>query len=279
MSSPSSSTGDLYHYAVNGVTQGPLTARQLKQLADAGHIQAQTLIWREGTPEWVPAYRLKGLLPAGAAPVAEPPPSAQARMPVLIAVIACGTALIALIVTVLVLMMRTSDPAGTEPKGVAAKKTETPRQVAPPERKPDAEPARARQEPLTEISALELLSKCRADPKQTLREWKGKRVLVKVEAVWQIDKEEIKQTDEQGKLNLIFGDLGRDKANPKPTDSIWFSFPLSSSENKLAFIAKIKEYAAQRKRGERVVMSVTGVVTNFLHDGKEFLRIDNAVLN
>jgi hypothetical protein len=283
MSSASNSSGDLYHFAENGITKGPFTARQLKQLADAGHIQAQTLIWKEGMPEWAPATRFKGLLalpgPAFQA-IGEGPPPNQARTVILLGIILGGVALLGLVVVVVVLLLgQGSGPAAPDRKEQEAKKSNSatkqnpqPR-LDPPAKKPDP----PRLDPPVELTADALLNECRKDPPQAIRKWKGKRVLLKVEAIWEVESDKIK-TDAEGNLNFTFGRT-KDRANAQPNEVIWFSFPLGDPSNKLSFIAKIKAYAEQRKRGEKVVMSVTGVVTNFLMKGKDFLRVEQAVLN
>lgn len=44
---------------------GPISSRELKSLADFGDMTPETLIWREGLKEWVPAKKVKGLFAAG----------------------------------------------------------------------------------------------------------------------------------------------------------------------------------------------------------------------
>lgn len=41
-----------WYYSFNGAQQGPVSEQQLMQLASAGTIDASTLVWREGLPEW-----------------------------------------------------------------------------------------------------------------------------------------------------------------------------------------------------------------------------------
>jgi uncharacterized RDD family membrane protein YckC len=41
-----------WYYALNGAQQGPVSEQQLMQLAASGTINATTLVWREGLPEW-----------------------------------------------------------------------------------------------------------------------------------------------------------------------------------------------------------------------------------
>jgi hypothetical protein len=41
---------------------GPLTSQQLKQMAAAGQVTGNDLVWKEGMAQWVPASQVKGLL-------------------------------------------------------------------------------------------------------------------------------------------------------------------------------------------------------------------------
>jgi hypothetical protein len=41
---------------------GPLTAQQLKQMAAAGQVTGNDLVWKEGMAQWVPASQVKGLV-------------------------------------------------------------------------------------------------------------------------------------------------------------------------------------------------------------------------
>jgi hypothetical protein len=41
---------------------GPLTAQQLKQMAAAGQVTGNDLVWKEGMAQWVAASQVKGLL-------------------------------------------------------------------------------------------------------------------------------------------------------------------------------------------------------------------------
>ena len=67
-----------WYYAHDNQQHGPVSGSQLKQLADAGHLQPGDLVWKEGLPNWVAASSLKGLFPA-AAPA--PPPPAPDEVP------------------------------------------------------------------------------------------------------------------------------------------------------------------------------------------------------
>lgn len=58
-----------WYYSKNGHKTGPISAAELKRLAETRQINANDLVWRKGLPSWVPASKVKGLLlPAGAPP-------------------------------------------------------------------------------------------------------------------------------------------------------------------------------------------------------------------
>ena len=48
-----------YFYAINGQQAGPVSEEQLAEMATAGTITPETLVWREGMPEWA-AYSTIG---------------------------------------------------------------------------------------------------------------------------------------------------------------------------------------------------------------------------
>ena len=52
-----------WHYADNGTQAGPVTDEQLQQLVQAGKIKADTLVWHEGMPDWVPYSQATGNVP------------------------------------------------------------------------------------------------------------------------------------------------------------------------------------------------------------------------
>ena len=74
-----------WYYAKNGVQHGPVSAVELKQLADEGQLTSADLVWREGMEEWIPARKVKGLFvedvqaaepkPVDAPPESTPPES------------------------------------------------------------------------------------------------------------------------------------------------------------------------------------------------------------
>jgi len=51
-----------WYYAVDGEKVGPVDAAELRQLAVAGILQPDDMVWREGLPAWVPAEQVNGLL-------------------------------------------------------------------------------------------------------------------------------------------------------------------------------------------------------------------------
>ena len=66
-----------WFYGKDNKQHGPVSAAQLKQLAQAGKLSATDLVWREGMDEWTPASKVKGLFDttASAPPAARPEPS------------------------------------------------------------------------------------------------------------------------------------------------------------------------------------------------------------
>jgi NAD-dependent dihydropyrimidine dehydrogenase PreA subunit len=60
-----------WFYARNGQQVGPLSSTQLRELAAAGTLTPADLVWREGTPKWLAASKVKGLFPA--TPAEQPP--------------------------------------------------------------------------------------------------------------------------------------------------------------------------------------------------------------
>ena len=72
-----------WYYAKDNAQHGPVSAVELKQLADRGQLGPGDLVWREGMGDWIPAKKVKGLFeeegpaaPAAAAPVEAPPKAA-----------------------------------------------------------------------------------------------------------------------------------------------------------------------------------------------------------
>lgn len=81
------STTPDYYLAENGQQSGPFSVAQLKQLVDAGKMTAQSMVWKNGMPQWAQAAQLSELqvlfMPAGstAAPGMPPVPPPPAGMP------------------------------------------------------------------------------------------------------------------------------------------------------------------------------------------------------
>lgn len=59
-----------WYYARNSQQFGPVSAGELKQLADAGNLAPDDLLWREGMDAWTTAINLRGLFPDGPADAA-----------------------------------------------------------------------------------------------------------------------------------------------------------------------------------------------------------------
>ncbi|QVL32578.1 RDD family protein [Telmatocola sphagniphila] len=53
-----------WYFAINDQEKGPVTAQDLKKLADAGKLTTKDLVWKEGLPNWIPAGQVKGLFGA-----------------------------------------------------------------------------------------------------------------------------------------------------------------------------------------------------------------------
>jgi len=64
-------------YSLNGQQNGPISAAKLKQLAADGGIGPDDLVCQEGSSNWVPAKRVKGLLPPTTSSTATSTPTAQ----------------------------------------------------------------------------------------------------------------------------------------------------------------------------------------------------------
>ncbi|GAB4151115.1 MAG: hypothetical protein Tsb009_26360 [Planctomycetaceae bacterium] len=61
-----------WYYAQNGQQHGPVTPKDLRNLAVSGTLQPGDLVWKEGMADWVPASQIKGLLPTQTAPATRP---------------------------------------------------------------------------------------------------------------------------------------------------------------------------------------------------------------
>src|SRR2546423_726583 len=66
----------MFHYARNGQQHGPVTSAHLRELAAAGELKHDDLVWQEGMANWEPAAKIKGLFPsASIIPAAAAPPA------------------------------------------------------------------------------------------------------------------------------------------------------------------------------------------------------------
>ncbi|MBU4272000.1 MAG: DUF4339 domain-containing protein [Planctomycetes bacterium] len=71
-----------WYYARDNKQAGPVSAVDLKQLAAAGQLRPDDLVWREGMTEWSAARNVRGLFEESAAPApAGSPPEAVAPTP------------------------------------------------------------------------------------------------------------------------------------------------------------------------------------------------------
>lgn len=62
-----------WYYTKDDERQGPVSADELKRLAEAGELQPDDLIWKDGMEDWRPASQLKGLFDGEtAAPTSKP---------------------------------------------------------------------------------------------------------------------------------------------------------------------------------------------------------------
>lgn len=80
MNNPSGSSPSqtkVWYHAKDGQSQGPYTVEELKELAASGIIQADSLVWKEGLQNWIPAAEIKGLFTSQAANI----PAATVRAP------------------------------------------------------------------------------------------------------------------------------------------------------------------------------------------------------
>ena len=59
---------DEMYYKHGGRQHGPVTGAELKELAAAGKLLPDDLIWKEGMEKWVPARSVKGLFPPAPTP-------------------------------------------------------------------------------------------------------------------------------------------------------------------------------------------------------------------
>lgn len=71
-----------WFYAVDGSKHGPVSSKELTDLARSGKLPPTALVWKEGMDGWKPAGKVKGLFPAAAtAPSPPTTPPAPASPP------------------------------------------------------------------------------------------------------------------------------------------------------------------------------------------------------
>lgn len=76
---PTPSEGSHWHHANGGQKLGPFPDTQFRQMASAGLVQPDDLVWREGMASWAAASTVEGLLPKKSSE--PPPPSAEPPLP------------------------------------------------------------------------------------------------------------------------------------------------------------------------------------------------------
>ncbi len=62
----------IWHYSDGGQRHGPVTAAELKAMADSGRLTPDSLVWKDGMSEWKPAKNVKGLFAAKPQPEDRP---------------------------------------------------------------------------------------------------------------------------------------------------------------------------------------------------------------
>lgn len=70
-----------WYYSVDGDRQGPISAGELKKLADAGTVKPGDLVWKDGMSDWVQAKSIKGLWAGTAAAAAAKTSEAVSEKP------------------------------------------------------------------------------------------------------------------------------------------------------------------------------------------------------
>ncbi|MDB5358575.1 MAG: hypothetical protein JWN24_5028 [Phycisphaerales bacterium] len=54
----------VWYYSINGQQSGPSDEREIRALIDAGKLKGEDLVWKEGTPAWMPANTFAELRPS-----------------------------------------------------------------------------------------------------------------------------------------------------------------------------------------------------------------------
>lgn len=71
-----------WYYRMDDQTLGPLSSRQLRELAQTGALAQDTFVWKQGLAKWVAARKIKGLMaklaPQSASTKSQPPGAPQA---------------------------------------------------------------------------------------------------------------------------------------------------------------------------------------------------------
>jgi uncharacterized protein DUF4339 len=71
-----------WYYARGKSKHGPVSAKELKQLAESGKLQPTDLVWRTDMPDWRKASTIKGLFPVHESSLPAPVvPTAKPGMP------------------------------------------------------------------------------------------------------------------------------------------------------------------------------------------------------
>ena len=74
----------MYHVAVNGQQYGPYDINTLRQMVQQGQVNAQTMVWTQGMPQWAAAPTVSELAPLFAPPAmggTPPPPIPNGQVP------------------------------------------------------------------------------------------------------------------------------------------------------------------------------------------------------
>ncbi|MBL9113558.1 MAG: RDD family protein [Verrucomicrobiaceae bacterium] len=66
-----------WYYALNGQQQGPVNEAELQRLLQVGTINLNTLVWREGLPDWQP---MSSAMPASSSGAPTPPPTPESNL-------------------------------------------------------------------------------------------------------------------------------------------------------------------------------------------------------
>src|SRR5256885_13923138 len=75
-----------WRYIQHGQERGPIDEAELQRLLDGGTLSAETLVWREGSSDWVAVrtvsdFRLPSPSPGPTVPPVQPPPGVTGPPP------------------------------------------------------------------------------------------------------------------------------------------------------------------------------------------------------